>query len=88
MTTASGPGGIGGTWGTPMATSTPAPEYFGNSTDGFGGGSGMNQIQQMASERGSGGKRDEERVDNNRWLVQSGNGEGEWESKGGEEERV
>ena len=53
-----------------MATSTPDPGYFGNSTGGFGGGSGMTQM------------------DDNRWLVQSGNGEGEWESRGGEEERV
>ena len=44
-----------------MATSTLAPGYFENSTGGFGGGSGMTQIQQMVNERGSGGKGDEER---------------------------
>ena len=32
-----------------MATSTPAPGYYGNSGGGFGGGSGMTQIQQMVS---------------------------------------
>ena len=58
---ASCPREIGGTWGNPMATSTPTPGYFGNSTSGFGGGSGMTQIQQMVSERGSGGRGDEER---------------------------
>ena len=57
---ASGPGGRGGTWENPMATSTLAPVYFGNITGGFGGGSGMTQIQQMVSERGS-GREDEER---------------------------
>ena len=61
VATASGPGGMGGTWGNPMATSTPAPGYFGNSTGGFGGGSGMTQIQQMVSERGSSGRGDEKR---------------------------
>ena len=55
VTTATGPGGRGGIWGNPKATNTPAPEYFGNITGGFGGGSGMTQIQQMVSERGSGG---------------------------------
>ena len=44
-----------------MATSTRGPGYFENSTGGFGGGSGMTQIQQMVSERGSGGRGDEER---------------------------
>ena len=51
MSTGSGPGGMGGTWGNPMATSTPAPGYYGNSGGGFGGGSGMTQIQQMVSVR-------------------------------------
>ena len=60
MDPASGPGERGGTWGNPMATSTPALGYFGNSTGGFGGGSGMTQIQQRVSERGSGGRGDEE----------------------------
>ena len=49
-----------------MATSTPALGYFGNSTGGFGGGSGMTQIQQMVSERGSGGRGDEERGEEDR----------------------
>ena len=34
-----------------MTTSTPAPDYYGNSGGGFGGGSGMTQIQQMFSVR-------------------------------------
>ena len=38
-----------------MATNTPASGYFGNSTGGFGGKSGMTQIQQMVSDRVSGG---------------------------------
>ena len=37
-----------------MATSTPAPSYYGNSGGGFGGGGGMTQIQQMV--RGGRGK--------------------------------
>ena len=32
-----------------MATSTPAPGYYGNSSSGFGG-SGITQIQQMVSD--------------------------------------
>ena len=51
-----------------MATSTPAPGYFGNSSGGFGGGSGMTQIQQMVSERGSGGRGDEERGGEDRGI--------------------
>ena len=31
-----------------MATTTPAPGYFGNSTDGFGGGNGMTKIREMS----------------------------------------
>ena len=51
-----------------MASSTPAPVYFGNSTGGFGGGSGMSQIQQMVSERGSVGRGDEERGGEDRGI--------------------
>ena len=42
----------------------PAPLLLGtleNSTGGFGGGSGMTQIQQLVSERRNGGTGDEER---------------------------
>ena len=34
-----------------MTTSTPAPGYYGNSGDGFGGGNEMTHIQQMISVR-------------------------------------
>ena len=51
MTAVSGPGGTGEAWGNPMATSIPAPGYYGNSGGGFGAGSGMTLIQQMVSVR-------------------------------------
>ena len=49
VTAVSGPSGMGETWGNPMATSTPAPGYYGNSGGGFGG-SGMTQTQQIVSD--------------------------------------
>ena len=51
MSTTSGPGGMGGTWGNPMTTNTPALGYYGNSGGEFGEGSGMTQTQQMVSVR-------------------------------------
>ena len=35
VTAVSGPSGMGEAWGYPMATSTPAPSYYGNSGVGF-----------------------------------------------------